>query len=131
LKFSSDRSVWAPQYRSAGTWISPKASLSVRVAGDAMVALSWNRRLGVVMARGGGVAEGRRADGDGAARHVLICLAALGPATRPLLAAGSAARTTVRSMTSEGWACVGEETLRLPHSCWAVRCGFWTRAASK
>lgn len=31
-KFSRDRSVWAPQYLSAGTWISPKASLSVLVA---------------------------------------------------------------------------------------------------
>ncbi len=30
-KFSRDRSVWAPQYLSPGTWISPKASLSVRV----------------------------------------------------------------------------------------------------
>lgn len=31
LKFSSDRSVCAPQYLSAGTWISPKASVSVLV----------------------------------------------------------------------------------------------------
>lgn len=31
LKFSSERSVWAPQYLSEGTWISPKASLSVLV----------------------------------------------------------------------------------------------------
>lgn len=31
-KFSRDRSVWAPQYLSPGTWISPKASLSVLVA---------------------------------------------------------------------------------------------------
>lgn len=31
-KFSRDRSVWAPQYLSLGTWISPKASLSVLVA---------------------------------------------------------------------------------------------------
>jgi hypothetical protein len=31
-KFSSERSVCAPQYLSAGTWIWPKASLSVRAA---------------------------------------------------------------------------------------------------
>ena len=30
LKFSNDRSVCAPQYLSSCTWISPKASLSVR-----------------------------------------------------------------------------------------------------
>lgn len=32
LKFSSERSVCAPQYLSLCTWTSPKASLSVRVA---------------------------------------------------------------------------------------------------
>lgn len=43
-KFSSERSVWAPQYLSAGTWISPKASLSVLVlAMVAVVALNWRR----------------------------------------------------------------------------------------
>jgi len=31
LKFSNDLSVCAPQYLSEGTWILPKASLSVRV----------------------------------------------------------------------------------------------------
>ena len=31
LKFSRERSVCAPQYLSEGTWISPKASLSVRI----------------------------------------------------------------------------------------------------
>lgn len=42
LKFSSERSVWAPQYLSLGTWTSPKASLSVRVL--AMVEVALNRR---------------------------------------------------------------------------------------
>jgi hypothetical protein len=42
LKFSRERSVWAPQYLSAGTLISPKASLSVRV--DAMVGVCENWR---------------------------------------------------------------------------------------
>ena len=42
LKFSSERSVWAPQYLSLGTWSSPKASLSVRVL--AMVEVALNRR---------------------------------------------------------------------------------------
>lgn len=42
LKFSSERSVWAPQYLSLSTWISPKASLSVRVL--AMVEVALNRR---------------------------------------------------------------------------------------
>jgi hypothetical protein len=42
LKFSSDRSVWAPQYLSEGTWSSPKASLSVRVL--AMLLVMLNRR---------------------------------------------------------------------------------------
>lgn len=32
MKFSRDRSVCAPQYLLPGTWTSPKASLSVRVA---------------------------------------------------------------------------------------------------
>src|SRR5437016_1061616 len=40
-KFSSERSVWAPQYLSAGTWISPKASLSVLVLAAILVALPW------------------------------------------------------------------------------------------
>lgn len=31
-KFSRERSVWAPQYLSEGTWTSPKASVSVLVA---------------------------------------------------------------------------------------------------
>jgi len=37
LKFSNDRSVWAPQYLSEGTWSSPKASLSVLVEEDILV----------------------------------------------------------------------------------------------
>lgn len=40
-KFSSERSVWAPQYLSAGTWTSPKASLSVRVAAAMLLAVVW------------------------------------------------------------------------------------------
>ena len=32
LKFSRERSVWAPQYLSAGTWTSPKASVSALVS---------------------------------------------------------------------------------------------------
>ena len=43
LKFSSERSVWAPQYLSDGTWISPKASLSVRVLAILLVTLKWRR----------------------------------------------------------------------------------------
>lgn len=43
-KFSSDRSVWAPQYLSEGTWISPKASLSERVAAI-LRAVAWRSRL--------------------------------------------------------------------------------------
>jgi hypothetical protein len=43
LKFSSERSVWAPQYLSLGTWTSPKASLSVRVLAMVEVALNWRR----------------------------------------------------------------------------------------
>lgn len=43
LKFSSERSVWAPQYLSAGTWISPKASDSALVL--AMVEVTLNRRV--------------------------------------------------------------------------------------
>jgi hypothetical protein len=49
-KFSSDRSVCAPQYLSAGTWISPKASVSARVAAGAAAAaamlegLAWKDR---------------------------------------------------------------------------------------
>jgi hypothetical protein len=43
LKFSSERSVWAPQYLSEGTWISPKASLSVRVLAMLLVTLNWRR----------------------------------------------------------------------------------------
>lgn len=47
-KFSSERSVWAPQYLSAGTWISPKASLSVRVSlGAILIDVVW-RYLGAV-----------------------------------------------------------------------------------
>jgi len=41
LKFSSERSVCAPQYLSDGTWISPKASLSVRVLAILVVTLNW------------------------------------------------------------------------------------------
>lgn len=45
-KFSSERSVCAPQYLSAGTWISPKASLSVRVSLEAiLIDVEW-RSLG-------------------------------------------------------------------------------------
>lgn len=40
LKFSSDRSVCAPQYLSLGTWIWPKASLSVRVAAGILAVLA-------------------------------------------------------------------------------------------
>jgi hypothetical protein len=44
LKFSSDRSVWAPQYLSDCTWTSPKASLSVRVLTMVRaVKLNWRR----------------------------------------------------------------------------------------
>jgi hypothetical protein len=43
LKFSSDRSVCAPQYRSAGTSIGPKVSVSVRV--DVMIFLYFMPRL--------------------------------------------------------------------------------------
>lgn len=43
LKFSSDRSVCAPQYLSAGTWISPNASLSVRVEAMLRVDENWRR----------------------------------------------------------------------------------------
>lgn len=37
LKFSNDRSVCAPQYLSEGTWISPKASLSVLISAAILV----------------------------------------------------------------------------------------------
>jgi len=43
LKFSNDRSVWAPQYLSEGTWSSPKASLSVLVEEDILV--DWLKDL--------------------------------------------------------------------------------------
>ena len=43
LKFSRDRSVWAPQYLSEATWSSPKASLSVRVLAMVLVKLNWRR----------------------------------------------------------------------------------------
>lgn len=43
LKFSSDRSVCAPQYLSDGTWISPKASVSVRVEAILLVNANWRR----------------------------------------------------------------------------------------
>ena len=49
-KFSSERSVCAPQYLSAGTWISPKASLSVRVSLEAILSGVVWRYLGVVLA---------------------------------------------------------------------------------
>ena len=54
-KLDKDRSVWAPQYLSAGTWISPKASLSVLVLLLLLLLLllaaileldAWNRLLG-------------------------------------------------------------------------------------
>lgn len=40
-KFSRERSVWAPQYLSAGTWISPKASLSVLVLAAILMDVAW------------------------------------------------------------------------------------------
>jgi hypothetical protein len=46
-KFSRERSVCAPQYLSAGTWISPKASLSVLVS--AILAGDVDRYLWVVV----------------------------------------------------------------------------------
>lgn len=46
-KFSRERSVCAPQYLSAGTWISPKASLSVRV--EAILICDVERYLEVVL----------------------------------------------------------------------------------
>ena len=44
-KFSSERSVWAPQYLSPGTWISPKASLSVRVEAAILLVVAWKSLL--------------------------------------------------------------------------------------
>lgn len=43
LKFSNDRSVCAPQYLSAGTCTSPKASVSARVAAI-LYAVAWKVR---------------------------------------------------------------------------------------
>lgn len=43
-KFSRDRSVWAPQYLSAGTWTSPKASLSVLVLAAILKDVAWRFR---------------------------------------------------------------------------------------
>ena len=40
-EFSSERSVWAPQYLSAGTLISPKASLSVLVLAAILTEPTW------------------------------------------------------------------------------------------
>ena len=44
LKFSNDRSVCAPQYLSAGTWTSPKASVSALVSAI-VFAVAWKNRV--------------------------------------------------------------------------------------
>ena len=108
-KFSSERSVWAPQYRSAATWISPKASLSALVLAAILVALAWKYLwvcCGIVLA---GFAVRRAVSderGDDAFRHVLISgvmpVAVLGtPRLLVLRAAGPAAARTDRSMLAE------------------------------
>lgn len=43
-KFSSERAVWAPQYLSAGTCTSPKASVSVLVLADMADRVEWKSR---------------------------------------------------------------------------------------
>ena len=45
LKLPRDRSVWAPQYLSAGTWTSPKASLSALVLAAILVLVVEKSRL--------------------------------------------------------------------------------------
>ena len=100
-KFSRERSVWAPQYLSAGTWTSPKASLSVLVFVAILVVLAWKylwwlRLLFEVFVDGmvGLVDKDELVE---AARHALnILVGALGPA-RHRFAAGPAIRTD-RSM---------------------------------
>lgn len=47
MKFSSDLSVWAPQYLSDWTWISPKASLSALVDEDMVLDVLKDRKAGV------------------------------------------------------------------------------------
>ena len=86
-KFSSERSVCAPQYLSPGTWISPKASLSVRVVAGAMMrAVLWKPllRLPVMMMVELDDEEPRRRRCCccGVRPHVVVVVAAKTPAAR-------------------------------------------------
>ncbi len=116
-KFSRERSVCAPQYRSAATCTAPKASVSVLVAfadvAAILAALAWNRRYcwiagcaerAEALSDATGDDTGRPpSDGagrDDACRHVLNGLmVALGTLTLPR-AAGPATRTD-RSMAAD------------------------------
>lgn len=75
LKFSRERSVWAPQYLSAGTWTSPNASVSALVSAMARVVLVkylCNEGIERICARE--VDEERE---DVVGREMLLSLAAL------------------------------------------------------
>jgi len=101
-KFSRERSVWAPQYLSAATWTSPKASLSVLVVVAILAVLAWKYlcclRLVLVLFVDGMVGLVDKDDElVEAARHALnILVGALGPEMHRF-AAGPAFRTD-RSM---------------------------------
>lgn len=114
LKFSRERSVWAPQYLSAGTWISPKASLSVLVL--AMVAEALNSRVwgklwvfnGVYLGDWRMVVESGRRLRAHMAGLAFACASASdlrGPAS-----AGRSLEQAVRNMAAE-WEAAGQATL--------------------
>jgi hypothetical protein len=99
-KFSSERSVCAPQYLSAGTWTSPNASVSALVFAAILVALPWKYLWCCIegIVRGVAIEEIGALDGLGEPfRHVLSDLTAVLGIPRLPRAAGPAMRI-VRSM---------------------------------
>ena len=86
LKFSRDLSVWAPQYLSDGTWISPKASDSVLVSAIC-VAVTWKFLLAKELLKDTEDLEAKAFEDDVIAERGVKCLGAVQRARAVVLGA--------------------------------------------
>ena len=93
LKFSRDLSVWAPQYLSDGTWISPKASDSVLVPAI-FVAEAWKFLLAKELLKDTADLAANAFGDDAIAERGVKCLGAVQRARAVVLGAAESGAAT-------------------------------------